>query len=86
MRKQYYLPTRSNPLSQLAAAVVFAAVAAVAAIFGVFILAAVIGLGAVLALIVTVRVWWLRRQLRRGKGNQDASSGTIIEGEYRRYR
>lgn len=90
MRKQYYLPTRSNPLARLFATVAFVIVAGMAAVFGVFILAAVIGLGAILAMIVAVRVWWLRRQLRRsgdgGGDEQDTSSGTTIEGEYRRYR
>lgn len=85
MRKQYYLPTR-NPLSQLFATLAFLVVAGVAALFGVFILAAVIGLGAILAVVVTVRVWWLRRQLRRSGGDQITSSGTTIEGEYRRHR
>lgn len=84
MRKQYYLPNR-NPLSRLFATLTFVAVAGVAAIFGAFILAAVIGLGAILAVIVTARVWWLRRQLQRS-GDQGTSTGTLIEGEYRRYR
>lgn len=87
MHKQYYFPTRNNPLSRLFATVAFVVVAGMAAIFGAFILAAVIGLGAILAMIVAVRVWWLRRQLRRGAAaDQDTSSGTTIEGEYRRYR
>lgn len=85
MRKQYYLPTR-NPLSRLFATVTFVVVAGIAAIFGAFILAVVIGLGAILAMIVAVRIWWLRRQLRRSSDGQDTRSGNLIEGEYRRYR
>lgn len=85
MRKQYYLPTR-NPLAQVLATLAFLVTAAVAAIFGAFILALVVGLGAILALVVAVRVWWLRRQLRRGGNDSQTSTGNTIEGEYRRYR
>ncbi|MDN5850168.1 MAG: hypothetical protein L0H63_11150 [Nitrococcus sp.] len=85
MPKQYYLPTR-NPLAQVFGTLAFVVVAGMAAIFGAFILAAVIGLGAILALLVTVRVWWLRRSLRRGSAKQPASTGTTIEGEFRRHR
>lgn len=83
MRNQYYLPTR-NPVAQLFATLAFVVMAGVAAIFGAFILAAIIGLGAILAVIITVRVWWLRRQMRRSAGGQETSSGTVIEGEYHR--
>lgn len=86
MGKQYYLPTRSNPLSRLLATVTFVVVAGMAAVFGAFILAAVIGLGAIVAMIVAARIWWLRRRLRRSSGDQSTGSGTLIEGEYRRYR
>ncbi|EAR21216.1 hypothetical protein [Nitrococcus mobilis] len=85
MRKQYYLPTR-NPLAQVFATLAFVVVAAVAAVFGAFILATVIGLGAILTLIIAVRVWWLRRRLRRGGAEPGTNIGTTIEGEYRRYR
>ncbi|MDN5871448.1 MAG: hypothetical protein L0H73_12090 [Nitrococcus sp.] len=85
MPKQYYLPTR-NPLTQVLGTLAFVVVAGMAAIFGAFILAAVIGLGAILAVLVTVRVWWLRRSLRRGDANQTTNKGAVIEGEFRRHR
>lgn len=85
---------QSNPLAQLVTAVVAAIGLGVALFLGAFVLAAIVGLGAIAAAGLYLRFWWLRRQLRNGAGGaeqhreyyyrrrQDAD-GTVIEGDFR---
>lgn len=49
---------------------------ALAALFGLFVFLAVLGLALVIALYFGVRLWWLKRRMRRTGGTQ------VIEGEY----
>jgi len=51
-------------------------VLAVAAVFGFFVLLAVPGLVLAVALYFGVRIWWLRRKMRRAPGHE------VLEGEY----
>ncbi len=48
-----------------------------AAIFGFFVFLAVLGLAMLTVLVFVVRLWWLRRQLRRQQPESQ-----ILEGEY----
>lgn len=64
-------------LAQLAGFIVGLVVIAVALFLGTLLLAAIVGVAMIIALVVGVRAWWLRRQLRSGPG----ASG-IIEAEY----
>ena len=47
-----------------------------AAVFGFFVFLAVLGLALLIAIVLRVRLWWLRRQLRR------APASAVIKGEY----
>ena len=47
-----------------------------AAVFGFFVFLAVLGLALLIAIVLGVRLWWLRRQLRR------VPTSAVIEGEY----
>jgi hypothetical protein len=49
---------------------------AVAALFGLFVFLAVLGLALVIALYFGVRIWWLKRRLRRAAGSE------VLEAEY----
>ncbi len=71
------------------------AVLALAATLGVVVLAVLLGLAAIGAVILAVRIWWFRRQLRqaaqhfeeeegRREHGKGPSGGRVIEGEYTR--
>jgi len=48
----------------------------VAALFGFVVFVAVLGLALLIALYLGIRIWWLRRKIRR------APESEVIEGEY----
>jgi uncharacterized iron-regulated membrane protein len=48
----------------------------VAMMLGVFLFLAVLGLGVLFAIVLAVRLWWLRRQLRR------SGAPTVLDAEY----
>jgi hypothetical protein len=79
----------SNPLAQLLSVLVFAVVLVGAVIMGAFVLAVLIGLGALAVVVFAVRGWWLRRSGPRGGGSsggggpgRPAKGIRYIEGEY----
>ncbi len=90
------LPERPapGPVKRILGAVAAVAVIALAAALGVVVLAVLLGLAAIGAVIVTLRVWWLRRQLRQAaktfeegqhrRDQEERPGGHIIEGEYTR--
>jgi len=93
MRHFLASPTPS-PASRILAAVLAALVLVGAFFFGMVVLALVLGLGFLLWLLLTLRVWWLRRQWAAksppaphggaaappgGAGN---NSGDVIEADY----
>ena len=57
------------------------------AILGFFFLTMALAVGAVVALVIGVRVWWLLRRLKRGQRVDDAftpaASDHVVDGEYR---
>lgn len=67
-----------HPLMQLVGLVGGIILVAVSIILGAFLLAALLGLGLLVAVVVFARLWWLRRRL----GPQRAGD-EIIETEYR---
>jgi hypothetical protein len=64
--RQYSFGTSGNPLVQALWMVLGAAVLVGAVVMGAVVLMALLALGAVAAAVLVIRVWWLRRKLRRG--------------------
>ena len=85
-RKQLPSASARNPFARLAASIVSAIALVVAAVLGAFVFLVVLGVVAVLASAIWLRIAWLRRRLRRqapaGSRKTDQPDGTI-EGEYR---
>jgi membrane protein implicated in regulation of membrane protease activity len=82
-----------NPLSRLLAGLVAVLAVIGAFFFGFFILVLALGLGALAWLILSVRMWWLRRQMaarspgsgRRvpgGPENTAGRQGDVIDADY----
>ncbi len=65
-------------LMQLIGFVVGLVVLGVSFLLGAFILAALLGFGLILAVVVAIRLWWLRRQI-----NADAANDEYIDAEYK---
>ena len=87
------LTVSRNPLFQLAGLVAGAVVAVGAILLGAVVLAFILGFAVIAGLIFYVRLWWLRRQLRRcrsgprrpgsgGRGGDGGGTGEIVEVEY----
>lgn len=88
MNQDYRISYRKpGPLAQAVSFVLAVIALALAAIFGVFILATLAGLIAIAAIGISLRVWWLRRQfekaVREGKEPGDAMQGEFIVIEKR---
>jgi uncharacterized iron-regulated membrane protein len=64
---------------QLAGVVIGLGILAMSLILGAFLLAGLLGFALIVAAVVGVRLWWLRRSMRRA----GAGEGSIIEAEYR---
>jgi hypothetical protein len=78
---RYYLsPPPLNPVARILAGLLAVAALVGAFFFGLIILAAAVGLGVVAWLVLTVRVWWLRRQLRAGRGDGGKPAGHAKPG------
>ncbi len=71
-----------NPLLQLAALLVLGLVLIGAVVMGAVLLALFLGLAAIGAIVFSVRLWWLRRKLRRNPPPHGAARGELIEAEY----
>ncbi len=81
-----------NPLVRVLAAIGALVLAGIALVLGAMVFLTFLGLAVIAALLVWVRLWWIRRQLRRqarqGRGpgprRKGRTQGRVIEGEYRR--
>jgi predicted lipid-binding transport protein (Tim44 family) len=82
-----------NPLSRLLAGVVAVLVVVGAFFFGFFVLMLALGLGALAWLILSLRMWWLRRQMAAqragggphasaGPGHAETRRGDVIDADY----
>lgn len=72
--------TPANPLLRAISLIVGALVFFVALFFGAVLLAFVIGVVVVFVAIAAVRVWWIRRKLRRG--GTDSRTGQAFGASY----
>jgi len=68
-----------NPLVQIAAVIVAVFIVIGAVFLGAIVLSFFVGFAILAWVILTVRLWWLRRSARRGG---DAGSGEIVGVEY----
>jgi uncharacterized protein (DUF2062 family) len=79
MLRGYTLGASQNPIVQVVSLILVGLALVVAVLMGAVILAAVFGLAVLAAIVIAIRVWWLRRKLRR---TPQASGGALIEAEY----
>ncbi len=78
----YKLQFSRNPLVQIAAVVVAVLVTVGAVFLGVIVLSFFVGLAILAWLGLTIRLWGLRRRMRRGETGHSAQGGEILEVEY----
>jgi membrane protein implicated in regulation of membrane protease activity len=89
----YFTPPPMNPLSAILAGMLTVLALVGAFFFGVFILILVVGLAVLTWLILTLRLWWLRRRWngRAGGRGQDPfvredrvknAEGQVIDADY----
>ena len=74
MRYPYLAPPPLNPFARILAGLVAVAAVIAAFFFGLVILAVAVGLGVLAWLALSVRLWWLRRRLRDGRGTGRAGT------------
>jgi len=92
---RYYLASpSSNPLTRILAAVLAVLALIGAVFFGMVVLAVALGLGVLLWLLLSLRMWWLRRQWsaespsapRAGMpgqpGGAERHDGDVIDADY----
>jgi uncharacterized iron-regulated membrane protein len=87
--RQYTFATPGGPVAQVLWLIGGAVVLVGALIMGVFVLMMLLGLGAVAAAVLAVRVWWVRRKLRRagafdvpGADPARTADARLIDAEY----
>ena len=71
-----------NPLVQIAAVVVAAFIVIGAVFLGAIVLSCFVGCAILAWMILAIRVWWLRRSVRRGDSGRGADRGEIVGVEY----
>ena len=75
---------RGNPLIQALSLIVAAGLVALAFVIGAVVIGVILALGAVAALTLAIRIWWLQRKARPAPagGGPDRSARQVIEGDY----
>ena len=75
---------RGNPLIQALSLIVAAGLVALAFVIGAVVIGVVLALGAVAALTLAIRIWWLQRTARHAAAGDvsDRSVRQVIEGDY----
>ncbi len=74
-----------NPVIQVLGLLGAVAVLTVAVVVGAFVLAALFGLALIAALVLYVRIWWLRRQWRRRAAERQHHAGGAADQQYSQY-
>jgi len=78
---QRRLPSPSGPLARLFAALALLVAFATSLFLGAVLFLTILGLAVVLALLLYLRFWWLRRQWQR-QTPPPPHDGDVLEGEY----
>ena len=75
---------RGNPLIQALSLIVAAGLVALAFVIGAVVIGVILALGAVAALTLAIRIWWLQRTARHAAAGDvsDRSARQVIEGDY----
>jgi hypothetical protein len=73
------LTASSNPIVQVVSLILVGLALIVAVLFGAVLLSVIFGVAMVAAIVIALRVWWIRRKLERGQ----PARGAVIETEYR---
>ena len=79
MGRVYSFGASRNPIVQVLSLLLVGLALIVAAFMGAIILAVVFGLAMIAAIVLVVRVWWLRRKVKHSQ----PPSNAVIETEYR---
>lgn len=80
--KYYISPPPASPLTRILASVFAVMVLVGAFIFGLFVLAAAVGVGLLLWIGLAIRGWWLRRDGVKKSSGRRAGDSESIEAEY----
>jgi membrane protein implicated in regulation of membrane protease activity len=77
------LPPNPNPFVRALTLVIAAVAVGVSMLFGFIAFLILAGMALVLVIVVSIRVWWLRHNIRRHMQDQQRQPpGEFIEGEY----
>ncbi len=83
MNQHVYRPNLpQNPLVRIAAVIVAAFVVIGAIFLGAVVLFFLVGFAILAWLTLSVRLWWLRRQVQSGDSRPESQHGEIVEVEY----
>jgi len=82
-QRTYRARLPENPLLQFFALVVAVVVAVGAVFLGAILLSLFLGLAVIAGLVLYIRLWWLRRALRKPESSGRARPGEFVEVEYR---
>lgn len=75
--------SQQNFLARIVAAIVSIIVLGIAVFLGAFFIAALVGLALLFAIVLSIRIWWLRRKYgSAGIREPHTHDGRTIEGEY----
>jgi predicted lipid-binding transport protein (Tim44 family) len=90
--RYYIAPPPMNPVTRVLAGLLAVAALVGALFFGLIIFAAALGLGLLAWLILSVRIWWLKRRMPRGASTaadsagepraRGSDEGKVIDAEY----
>jgi hypothetical protein len=76
---------KGGPLTQVLSVIVFAVLLVGAIVMGAVLLAGIVGVAVLAWIAFSVRLWWIKRKLRRSataSDRPDAATGRLIDAEY----
>jgi uncharacterized protein (DUF2062 family) len=77
--RAHSLTASSNPIVQVVSLILVGLALIVAVLFGAVLLSVIFGVAMIAAIVIALRVWWIRRKFER----MQPSQGAVIETEYR---